>query len=160
TGKDKTLYLNMPLSHEVRTEGDGQYQRHMAFAVLAQGANGVAQWGTQHTFEDGPNPGTAQGRDTTGPLNREILAPFGEIADRTANGYRKVGIVSTKNQHLINQFKTPSTPHITEGIWIACWRMGYPALFVREEHVQHKLEGFQVLFVPGVRFDTELDEMV
>jgi outer membrane protein assembly factor BamB len=160
TGPGKTLYVNMPLLHEVRTQWDGQYQRHMAFALLAQGANGIAQWGTPHTFEDAPNPGTAQGRDTTGPLNREILAPFGEIADRTQNGYRKVGIVSTKRQHLLNGHKQPSTPHLTEGIWIACWRLGYPAVFVREEQLQQKLDGFSVLFVPGVRFEGELDEAV
>src|SRR5262249_34214655 len=51
TGQGKTLYVNMPLTHEARTEWDGQYQRHMAFAMLAQGANGIAQWGTPHTFE-------------------------------------------------------------------------------------------------------------
>src|SRR5581483_4703238 len=95
TGKGKTLYANMPIAHEFRTQNDGQYQRHMAFAMLAQGANGIAQWGLPTAFSDGPNPHTAQGRDTTGILNREILQPFGEIIDRTGEGYRKVGIVST-----------------------------------------------------------------
>jgi PQQ-like domain len=160
TGQGKTLYLNTPLLHEVRTEWDGQYQRRMAMGVLAQGANGVAQWGTPHTFDDASNPGTAQGRDTTAVMNREILAPYGELTQRTEVSYRKIGIVSTKNQHLLNQHKQLSTPHITEGIWIACWRLGYPALFVREEHLKDKLEGFSVLFVPGVRFENELDELV
>lgn len=160
TGKDKTLYVNMPLLHEIRTQWDGQYQRHMAFALMAEGANGIAHWGLNHTFEDGPNPGTIQARDTTGPLNHEILAPFGEIIDRTAPGYRKVGIVSTLNQHSLGAFKNVPTSHQTEGIWIACWRLGYPASFVREEHLQNKLDGYSVLFVPGIRFDGELSDAI
>ncbi|HEY7425440.1 MAG TPA: PQQ-binding-like beta-propeller repeat protein, partial [Gemmataceae bacterium] len=72
--------------------------------------------------------------------------------------YRKVGIVSTLNQHALGAFKSPPTANQTEGIWIACWRLGYPAVFVREEHFQNKLEGYSVLFVPGVRFDGELSE--
>jgi outer membrane protein assembly factor BamB len=160
TGRDKLLYLNMPLVHEARTQWDGQYQRHMAFAVLAQGANGVAQWGTPHTFDDGPNPGTAQAYETTGPMNRAILAPFGEIIDRTRNGYHKVGIVSTMNQHALAAHKSIPTSNQTEGLWIACWRLGYPAVFVREEHCGEPLEGFSVLFVPGIRYENELDDNV
>jgi len=158
TGTGKTLYVNMPLAHEGRTQWDGQYQRHMAFAMLAQGANGIAQWGTPHAFDDGPNPGTAQARDTTGPMNREILGPLGEIVDRTRDGYRKIGVVSTLNQHALSTNKNVPTGSQTEGIWIACWRLGYPAVFVREEHLRQKLEGFAVLFVPNVRFDGELEE--
>ena len=160
TGANKTLYVNMPLLHECRTQWDGQYQRHMAFAVLAQGANGVAQWGLPHTFDDGPNPGTAQARETTALLNREILAPFGEIIDRTTNGYRKVGIVSTLNQHALGAHKNITTSCQTEGIWIACWRLGYPAVFIREEQLREKLDDCAVLFVPGIRFDGELDPQV
>jgi len=160
TGSGKTLYANLPILHESRTDWDGQYQRHMAFALLQQGANGVAHWGLATTFEDAPNPGTAQGRDTTAPLNREILAPFGEINDRTTDGYRKVGIVSTLNQLSLGEHKNIPTSNQTEGIWVACWRLGYPAVFVREEHMREKLEGFSVLFVPGVRFEGELDELV
>jgi outer membrane protein assembly factor BamB len=160
TGKGKTLYVNMPLAHEARTQWDGQYQRHMAFALLAQGANGISQWGLATTFDDGPNPATAQNRDTTGPLNHDVLRPFGEIVDRTRDGYRKVGIVSTLNQHALAAFKTPPASNQTEGIWIACWRLGYPAVFVREEDFREKLDGYSVLFVPGVRFDGELGEPI
>jgi outer membrane protein assembly factor BamB len=160
TGQNKTLYVNMPILHEVRTQWDGQYQRHMAFALLAQGANGISQWGMATTFEDGPNPLTAQARETTAILNREILQPFGEIVDRTGEGYRKVGIVSTKNQMALSAHKSVPPPCQTEGLWIACWRLGYPALFVREEHCKEVLTGYSVLFVPGVRFAGELDEAV
>jgi hypothetical protein len=160
TGKGKTLYVNMPISHEARTQWDGQYQRHMAFALLAQGANGISQWGLATSFDDGPNPATAQNRDTTGPFNRDVLRPFGELIDRTGDGYRKVGIVSTLPQHALAAFKSPPASNQTEGIWVACWRLGYPAVFVREEHMRDKLEGYSVLFVPGVRFDGELGEAV
>jgi outer membrane protein assembly factor BamB len=156
----KVVYVNMPLTHEVRTQWDGQYQRHMAFAMLAQGANGVSQWGLPHTFDDGPNPGTAIGRETTRWLNTEILRPFGEINDHTREGYRKIGIVSTQNQHALSQFKQLPVANQTEGIWIACWRLGYPALFLREDTLQEKLDDFSVIFVPGVRFDDELDPAV
>jgi len=160
TGTDKTLYINHPIVHERRTKFDGQYQRQMAFALLAQGANGISQWGMRHSFEDGPNPHTAKGYETTMRLNREILQPFGEIIDRTSDGYRRIGIVSTMNQHTLSAFKNIPTANQTEGVWIACWRLGYPAVFVREEHVADGVSDFDVLFVPGVRFDHELDEAV
>jgi outer membrane protein assembly factor BamB len=160
TGSGKTLYVNLPLSHEIRTDCDGQYQRHMAFALLQQGANGVAHWGLPITFEDTSNPYTAQARETTLPLNKEILAPFGELNERTRDGYRKVGIVSTENQLALGDHKNIPTSNQTEGIWIACWRLGYPAVFVREEHMREKLDGFSVLFVPGIRFEGELEEKV
>jgi outer membrane protein assembly factor BamB len=159
TGQGKTLYVNMPLAHESRTQSDGQYQRHMAFALLAQGANGISQWGLPTSFVDAANPETAHNRDTTAPLNRDVLRPFGEIIDRTRDGYRKVGIVSLFNEHALSANKVPPTSNQTEGIWIACWRLGYPAVFVREEHLQEKLDGFSVLFVPGVRYDGELGDL-
>ena len=150
----------MPLSHEARTAWDGQYQRMMAFAVLAQGANGVAQWGLPHTFEDGPNSGTAVGRETTRRLNLDVLRPLGEIIDRTQEGYRRVGIVSTKNQHALSQLKQLPVANQTEAIWIACWRLGYPAQFLREDSIHQPLDDYSVLFVPGVRFQDELEEPV
>ena len=157
TGQGKTLYVNLPLTHEVRTEQDGQYQRHMAFALLQQGANGVAQWGLQHSFTDLANPGTAQGYETTAHLNREILRPFGEINDRTTDGYGQVGILSTLRQHALSEHKRVAVANQTEAIWIACWRLGYPATFVREEHLTRPLSNFAVLFAPGVRFEGEID---
>lgn len=160
TGQNKTLYVNMPIPHEWRTNYDGQYQRHMAFAMLTQGANGVSQWGMNHSFDDGPNTGTAVAKETTARMNFEILRPFGEIVDRTVDSYRKVGIVSTLNQHALSTFKQVPVANQSEGIWTACWRLGYPAVFVREEHMNEKLDGFSVLFVPGVHFDRELDERV
>src|SRR5205814_278172 len=47
-----------------------------------------------------------------------------------------------------------------EGIWIACWRLGYPAVFLREENLKESLESFAVIFVPGIRFDGELDPSI
>ena len=43
TGRGKTLYLNMPLTHEFSSDFDGQYTRQMAFSVLSLGANGVSR---------------------------------------------------------------------------------------------------------------------
>lgn len=157
TGQGKTLYINLPLTHEVRTEQDGQYQRHMAFALLQQGANGIAHWGLQHSFTDTANPGTAQGYETTAHLNHDILQPFGEINDRTTDGYGKVGIVSIMREHALSEQKRVAEANQTEAIWIACWRLGYPAVFVREEQLAKPLENYSVLFVPGVRFDGEID---
>jgi len=158
TGTGKTLYINMPLSHEGRTRMDGQYTRHMAFALMAQGANGVSQYGVAHTFEDGPNPVTAKGRETTRNLNERILQPFGEIIDKTVDSYNRVGIISTKRQHFLSEFKNIPVANQTEGIWIACWRLGFPATFLREEHFANELEGFDIIFVPGIRYDGELDD--
>ena len=160
TGKDKTMYINMPLLHEVRTNWDGQYTRQMAFSVMGLGATGVAQWGLPHSFHDDPNPGTAVGEETTRQLNREILQPFGELIQRTNDGYRKVGIVSTLGQHAMGEFKLLPTANQTEGIAMACWRLGYPAVFLREDSIQEPLNDFSVLFVPGIRFDGELSEPV
>jgi len=147
---DKTLYINAPVTHEHRTNYDGQYQRHMAFAFMSQGANGVCLWGLPHSFEDAANPLTAKGRETTAHLNREILQPFGEIIDRTDDGYAKVGIVSTFNQIALERL----APNMTEGIMVACWRLGYPPRFVREAQLADpkSLLGYEVLFVPAVRY--------
>ena len=160
SGVGKTLYINLPITHEVRTNWDGQYQRHMAFALLAQGADGIAMWGLPHSFEDGPNPGTVVGLETTRQLNRDVLQPFGELITRSTDGYGKVGIVSTFNEQALSSFKEIGIGHQTEEIWTACWRLGYPATFLREEQFAKPLTGFQVIFVPGVRFDGELDETV
>ncbi len=156
----KLLYINMPLTHEVRTEWDGQYQRHMAFALLAQGASGISQWGLPLSFEDGANYGTLQSTETTRHLNREILQPFGEVISRSRDAYRKIGVVSTVNQHSLSQFKELPVGSQSEGIWIACWRLGYPAVFLREDDFGKKLEGYSVIFVPGIRFAGELDEKI
>jgi len=158
TGTGKTLYVNMPLAHEGRTRMDGQYTRHMAFALMAQGANGICQYGVAHSFDDGPNPETAKGRETTKSLNGRILQPFGEIIDKTVDSYKRVGIVSTKRQHFLSEFKNIPVGNQTEGIFIACWRLGFPATFLRDEHFKNKLEGFDVIFVPGIRYDGELEE--
>ncbi len=156
----KLMYINMPLTHEFRTEWDGQYQRQMAFAMLAQGVTGISQWGLPLSFDDGANDGTLRSRETTRHLNRGILQPFGEVISRSRDAYRKIGIVSTVNQHSLSQFKELPVASQTEGLWIACWRLGYPAVFLREDDFDRKLEGYSVIFVPGIRFAGELDEKI
>ncbi len=158
TGSDKLLYINQPLTHESRSRWDGQYTRMMAFALLAHGANGISQYGLPHTFEDGPNPGTLQGRETTRWLNMSVLQPFGELIDRTVDGDRRIGIVSTLNQLALSSFNEVPVSSQTEGIWFACQRLGYPAVFLREEHAGQSFADFAVIFVPGVRFEGQLDE--
>ena len=160
TGRGKTLYLNMPLTHESSSDFDGQYTRQMALSVLSLGANGVAQYGLPHSFDDGPNPHTALANETTRVLNREILRPFGAINDHTTDGYRRVGIVSTLAQHATSRFKPIAVSCQTEGIAVACWRLGYPATFLREDTLQEPLDGFEVIFVPGIHFEGELSESV
>lgn len=160
TGRGKTLYLNMPLTHEASSDFDGQYTRQMAFSVLSCGANGVSQYGLPHSFDDGPNPRTALANETTRVLNREILRPFGAINDHTTDGYRRVGIVSTLAQHATSRFKPIAVACQTEGIAVACWRLGYPATFLREETLAEPLKDFDVIFVPGIRFEGELSEPV
>jgi len=152
----KPVFINIPLTHEVRGRWNGEYQRHMAFAMLAQGADGVSQWGLPHTFENGPNEGMVYGKETTKHLNREILAPFGELIRRTEPGYKKVGIVNTLNQYLLNEFKRIGVANQAEALWIACWRLGYPAVFLYDEAFKQPLTGFQVIFVPGIKFEDEL----
>ncbi len=160
TGQDKLLYINQPLTHESRTHWDGQYTRLMAFALMGHGANGVSQYGLAHTFEDGPNPGTLQGRETTRWLNESLLQPFGELIDRTRDGDGRVGIVSTLNQLALSPYNPIPVSSQTEGLWIACHRLGYPATFLREEHTEAPFAGFDVIFVPGVRYEQQLDERV
>ncbi|MFM7289737.1 MAG: hypothetical protein ACKO6B_00715, partial [Planctomycetia bacterium] len=160
TGRGKTLYLNMPLTHEYSSDFDGQYTRQMALAVLSNGANGVSQYGLPHSFDDGPNPQTALANETTRVLNREILRPFGGINDHTTDGYRRVGIVSTLAQHATSRFKPIAVGNQTEGIAVACWRLGYPATFLREDAFAEPLAGFDVIFVPGIHFEDELAEPV
>ena len=157
-GPRRPLWINIPLTHEGYSgHMNGEYQRHMAFAMLAQGADGISQWGLPASFDDDANPATIAGKETTAHLNHRVLAPFGEIISRTDWGYRKVGIVSTLNQHLLNSFKQLDVSHMTEELWIACWRRGYPATFLHEDAMDQPLKGYQIIFVPGIRFDGELE---
>ncbi|MBI2190538.1 MAG: PQQ-like beta-propeller repeat protein [Planctomycetes bacterium] len=156
----RPVFVNIPVMHEALKREDGQYQRQMALAMLSQGVDGVSMFGLNHDFRDGPNPEMMSGKETTGHLNREILAPFGEIAMRTEPGYRRVGIVNLANQHILSEFKPIRTSNQIEELWVACWRLGYPATFLREDAFETGLEGFQVIFVPGVRFEGELPPKV
>ncbi|MBI2191273.1 MAG: PQQ-binding-like beta-propeller repeat protein [Planctomycetes bacterium] len=155
-GPRRPLFINIPVTHENYTRLDGQYQRHMAFAMMAQGADGVSQFGLLHDFVDGPNLETMTGKETTRHLNREILAPFGELVTRTDPGYSLIGIVSTLDQQILSEFKEIPFTTQTEELWVACWRLGYPATFLAEDAFERSLERFRVIFVPGVRFDGEL----
>lgn len=158
--KDKPLYLNIPLSHEGRTHWDGQYQRQMAFALMAQGANGIAQWGLPANFKDEANPGTLVGMETTRQLNENVLQVFGPIINQTEDGYRKVGIISTLNQQATTTYKEHNVSGQTELLWTALWRMGYAPVFIREKELDklEELSGFQAIFAPGFYFDGELSE--
>lgn len=155
-GRPRQVFSNISLAHEMRTRWDGQYTRQMAFAMLAQGADGVSQFGLPHDFNDGPNPGMIAGKETTRHLNNEILAPFGELVARSEPGYEKVAIVLTLNQLSLSEFKEIRTSNQAEELWVACWRLGYPPVFLREDAFEKSLEKHRVIFVPGIRFDDEL----
>jgi outer membrane protein assembly factor BamB len=154
----RPVWINYPVrvSHNMPMPRDGQYERRMAFAFLAEGADGVSLWGLEHSLGDGPNPSMMDGKEMTAPLNREVLEPFGELATATEPGYRKVGIVLTENQMIMSDFKELRTANQVEELWVACWRLGYPAVFLREEALERPLDGLDVIFVPGIRFDGEL----
>ena len=120
----RTVLVNMPLSHEIRSRQDGQYQRHMAFAMLQQGADGVSLYGLRHGFDDGPNPGMLAGKESTKHLNRRILAPFGELVRACGRGYRGVAILVTQDQYSLSPHKDLALTNQAEGLWVACWRLG------------------------------------
>jgi outer membrane protein assembly factor BamB len=155
-GRPRQVWANIPLLQEIKSKYDGQYSRHMAFAMLAQGADGVSLFGLPHDFNEGPNPGMIAGKESTKHLNNEILAPFGELVTRTDPGYDKVAIVYTLNQLSLSEFKEIRTANQVEELWIACWRLGYPAVFLREDAFEKSLDKYRVIFVPGIRFEGEL----
>lgn len=160
SGPPRPIFINIPLTHEARGQWNGEYQRQMAFAMLMQGAGGVSQWGLPATFDDGPNPGMVEGKETTAQLNKAVLAPFGELATRTRPGYTDVGIVTTFNQHALSEFKQVAVSNMIEDLWIACWRLGYPATFLYDDAFDRPVTQYKIIFVPGVRFDGELDPQV
>jgi len=147
---------------------DGQYERRMAFAHLAVGSDAISQYGNHFTFEDDPvsvagglnagNVSVMEGRERTRHLNNEILKPFGELVPATEPGYRRVGIVHTANQMILSEFKELRTANQIEELWITCWRLGFPAVFLRADAFERPLEGFDMIFVPGIRIDGELDD--
>jgi len=160
-GRRRPVWVNIPLSHEAwRGRGNGEYQRHMAFAMLQQGADGISFWGLAHDFRNAPNLETMMGKETTKHLNSEILAPFGELVSRTDPGYRNVGIVYTLNQMLLSEFKQIGVSNQAEELWVACWRLGYPAAFLYEDAFEQSLSQFKLIFVPGIRFENELEPQV
>lgn len=156
----REVFINMPLTWEHRSHQDGQYQRHMAFAMLQQGADGVSFYGLAHDFRDGPNLGMMAGKETTKHLNREILAPFGELVRRATRGYRGVAIVLTQNQYLLGPYKDLDLTNQAESLWVACWRLGYAPRFVYADVAPEELRQYDCIFVPGVRFDGELSETI
>ena len=156
----RPVWINYPVRilNYMPMPRDGQYQRRMAFAFLAEGADGVSLWGLAHSFGDAPNPAMLKAGETTAHLNREILQPFGELVTATEPGYRRIGIVHTWNQMILSDFKELRTANQIEEIWLACWRLGFPAVFLREDAFERPLDGLDVIFVPGIRFDGELSE--
>jgi len=156
----REVFINMPLSWEFLSRRDGQYQRHMAFAMLQQGADGVSFYGLGHDFLDGPNLAMMAGKETTKHLNREILAPFGGLVRRADRGYRGAAIVLTQNQYLLEPYKALNLTNQAEGLWVACWRLGYAPKFVYADVAPEELRQYDCIFVPGVRFDGELSEAI
>lgn len=156
-GGRRLVWANTSMNKDPLSLSDGQMQRQMAFAMLAQGADGVSTFCMHETFPDGPNPNTIKSKETMRWLNTEILAPFGEVYSRaTKPGYMKVGIVNTMAQLSMSDFKPIRTANQLEELWIACWRLGYPAVFLREGDLEKPIEGYQAIFVPGIRFRGEL----
>lgn len=156
-GARRPVWVNIPVSHEVfRGRSDGQYQRQMAFAMLSQGADGVSQWGLKLGFSEEPNKDMLKGKETTKYLNTEILAPFGEIVTATEPGYEDVAIVLTANQMILSEVKKIRTANQAEELWVACWRLGFSAQFLREDAFEQPLDKYKVIFVPGIRFKGEL----
>ena len=157
TGPRRLLYLNHPVNHEWQNRGSGEYQRHMAFACLAQAVDGISHWGTFQSFNDHAGNGvTFRSRETTKHLNREILQPFGEILRRTSPDNSNIGIVNTISQHLLGDYKPIPAANKIEALWVACWRLGYATTFLRETDFERSVNHFKVIFVPGVHFDGEL----
>ncbi len=153
----RLVWANISMNPDSRALSDGQLQRQMAFAMLAQGADGVSTFHMHETFADAPNPNMIKSKETMRWLNKEILSPFGEIYARgTRPGYLKVGIVNTLAQLSMSEFKNIRTANQLEELWISCWRLGYPAVFLREGDMEKSLDGYQVIFVPGIRFPGEL----
>ena len=155
-GGKRLVWANIGMHQESSTLNDGQLQRQMAFAMLQEGADGISQYWVPVSFTEGPNPDTVKAKETTRLLNKEILAPFGELVTRCQPGYLKVGIVNTLAQLSLSEFKNIRTANQLEELWVACWRMGYPAVFLREPELAKAIEGYQVIFVPGIRFKGEL----
>jgi outer membrane protein assembly factor BamB len=156
-GGKRLVWANISMNADARTLSDGQLQRQMAFAMLAQGADGISTFHMHETFADEPNPNMIKSKETMRWLNKEIMAPFGEVFSRaTKPGYLKVGIVNTLAQLSMSEFKPIRTANQLEELWIACWRLGYPAVFLREGDMEKSLDGYQVIFVPGIRFPGEL----
>jgi|GEM_PF-1812647 len=153
----RLVWANISMNPDARTLSDGQLQRQMAFAMLAQGADGISTFHMHETFADTPNPNMIKSKETMRLLNTQILAPFGEVfSSATKPGYLKVGIVNTLAQLSMSEFKNMRTANQLEELWVSCWRLGYPAVFLREGDLEQPLEGYQAIFVPGIRFPGEL----
>jgi len=158
-GGKRLVWANISMNPDSRSLSDGQLQRQMAFAMLAQGADGISTFHMHETFNDAPNPNTIKTKETLRLLYKEVMAPFGEVYSRaTKPGYLKVGIVNTLAQLSMSEFKPIRTANQLEELWISCWRLGYPAVFLREADLEKPLDGYQVVFVPGIRFPGELTD--
>lgn len=158
-GGKRLVWANISMNPDSRSLSDGQLQRQMAFAMLTQGADGISTFHMHETFTDAPNTNTIKSKETMRWLNREILAPFGEVFSQgTRPGYLKVGIVNTLAQLSMSDFKPIRTANQLEELWISCWRLGYPAVFLREGDLERPLDGYEVIFVPGIRFPGELTD--
>ena len=157
TGRKRLVWSNLAMNKTALNLFNGQLLRQMGFAMLAQGADGYATFLVKEGFGEGPNPDTIHSKESMGWLNKKILAPFGELYSRgTRPGYLKVGIVNTHAQLAMSDFKPIRTANQIEELWLACWRLGYSAVFLREGDLEKPIEGYDAIFVPGIRFPGEL----
>jgi len=158
-GGRRLVWANTSVNADSRALSDGQLQRQLAMAMLSQGADGVSTFLRHETFTDTPNPETIKSKETMRLLNEKVLAPFGELCARgTRPGYLKVGIVNTLAQLSMSEFKPIRTANQLEELWVSCWRLGYPAVFLREGDLEQPLAGYELIFVPGIRFPGELTD--
>ena len=125
----------------------------MAFALLAQGANGVAQWGLPHTFEDGPNSGTAIGRETTAPtepgdpaaVGRNHRPHAGRLPQDRHRQHQEPACAEPAQADSRSPTRRKRSGSLAGGSAIRpCSCAKTPS--------EQPLDDFAVLFVPGVQF--------
>ena len=159
TDPDKPLYVNLPLLHEVRTNWDGQYQRQMAFALLAQGATASPTGGRRTASATMPTPARPWGARAQlaqlrhpPPLRRNHRPHARQLSQ---GGDRQHGESARAQPVQADAGGQPDGRGL--GRLLAA---GLSGRVLRENDVRGSLDNYSVVFVPGVRFADELDESV
>ncbi|MFW5858239.1 MAG: MG2 domain-containing protein, partial [Planctomycetota bacterium] len=141
--------------------GAGLFDRHLVrqtFFGLSQKLDGISWFTVAHDFED---PVYTDSRNTVRDVNLRLLTPYGDWFRSLEKGYRKVGIYYSRTASYLQSKKAEKINYQCEGLWLSCYRAGFPADYLKDQHVRDgKAMEYEVIFAPGWAYEGECPQPI